>query len=649
MARPIVLSNGNMHVGINKFGLVHDLYYPYVGLENHSAGKDLRHKVGIWVDGSVSWLDDGSWDIQFESQLELLGGRVRAYQRHVGVIIEFDDVVDSSLDAFLRTVHVINTRPEERDIRLFMHQAFVIGDSRSNTDTAQYLPHNKAIVHYRGRRAFVVGATSDDNMPFDQFSIGIFGIEGKEGSFRDADDGELQGCTVEHGRVDSTIRFRFSIPGHESRRVYYWLSAGQSLREALQVHKTIELQGYDKRHRETATWWRKWLAPTVKAAKKLPKHQRELFIKSALVLKSHVDNRGAVIASTDTAMLNYWRDVYGYCWPRDGAYVLWPLIRLGYTKEPLDFFRFCRDQLHPRGYLHHKYRADGALGSSWHSYVHGEEVAAPIQEDETAITLFTFTQYYHAHPSAELLDEFYTSLIKPMADFMTSYIDDTTHLPKATYDLWEEVFITSTYTTAVVHAALLAAAELADVRHDDKSAVAWRAAADDIQVAAHKHLYDHTRKLLRKGLRVKDAGAIEYDNTLDMASFYGCFMFGLFAVDSPEITSTLEAARSIFLPNPEEFTGLPRYENDNYLRRSSMAPNAWFITSLWAAQYYTEIGKIDKAKEILQWVEDRASPTGHFSEQIDHVTREQFSVSPLVWSHAEYMATLLDTVTEVQE
>ena len=60
MARPIVLSNGNMHVGINKFGLVHDLYYPYVGLENHSAGKDLRHKVGIWVDGSVSWLDDGS-------------------------------------------------------------------------------------------------------------------------------------------------------------------------------------------------------------------------------------------------------------------------------------------------------------------------------------------------------------------------------------------------------------------------------------------------------------------------------------------------------------------------------------------------------------------------------------------------------------
>ena len=58
MARPIVLSNGSLHVGLNKFGMVHDFYYPYVGLENHAAGQDLRHRVGIWIDGRLSWLDD---------------------------------------------------------------------------------------------------------------------------------------------------------------------------------------------------------------------------------------------------------------------------------------------------------------------------------------------------------------------------------------------------------------------------------------------------------------------------------------------------------------------------------------------------------------------------------------------------------------
>ena len=66
MARPLVLSNGELHVGINKFGLVHDFYFPYVGLENHAAGKSLRHRVGVWVDGELSWLDDlGEWDFSF--------------------------------------------------------------------------------------------------------------------------------------------------------------------------------------------------------------------------------------------------------------------------------------------------------------------------------------------------------------------------------------------------------------------------------------------------------------------------------------------------------------------------------------------------------------------------------------------------------
>ena len=37
MSRPIVLSNGHMHVGLNTFGLVHDFYFPYVGQENHAA------------------------------------------------------------------------------------------------------------------------------------------------------------------------------------------------------------------------------------------------------------------------------------------------------------------------------------------------------------------------------------------------------------------------------------------------------------------------------------------------------------------------------------------------------------------------------------------------------------------------------------
>ena len=47
MSRPIVLSNGEMNVGLNDYGMVHDFFYPYVGFENHNIGADTRHKIGV--------------------------------------------------------------------------------------------------------------------------------------------------------------------------------------------------------------------------------------------------------------------------------------------------------------------------------------------------------------------------------------------------------------------------------------------------------------------------------------------------------------------------------------------------------------------------------------------------------------------------
>ena len=37
MGRPVVLSNGQLFVGLDEHGLVHDFYYPYVGLDNLTA------------------------------------------------------------------------------------------------------------------------------------------------------------------------------------------------------------------------------------------------------------------------------------------------------------------------------------------------------------------------------------------------------------------------------------------------------------------------------------------------------------------------------------------------------------------------------------------------------------------------------------
>jgi GH15 family glucan-1,4-alpha-glucosidase len=645
MARPITLSNGELHVGINKFGLVHDFYFPYVGLENHAAGQSLRHRIGIWIDGQLSWMDDDGWEISFKYPHHALVGHIIAKNERMGILLEFDDFVDASVSAFIRNIHVVNLWDTQREVRLFLHQAFTIGDARSNTDTAQYLPDSKAILHYRGRRAFIVSGTASGK-PFDQYTVGLFGIEGHEGSYRDADDGELSFCNVEHGRVDSVLRFKLSIGAHSSERVHYWVTAGTSLREALYIHKQVRDDGVDKRLHDTATWWDKWLQPAMQIAKKIAPEYQEAFLRSTLIVKSQIDKRGAVIASTDTTMLHYSRDTYAYCWPRDGAYVLWPLIRMGYVDEPYRFFEFCRRGLHPSGYLMHKYRADGALGSSWHPYLHDDgSMAPPIQEDETALVLFVFVQFYEMHPSAQLLKDFYATMVVPMAEFLSSYIDERTGLPKPSYDLWEEVYLTTTYTTSVVYAALLAAADLAEAANDNQHAVRWRAVADDIAVAAHKTLYNSDRKAFYKGFIVKN-GTIEYDATFDVSSIFGSFMFGLFAIDSDELTSAVTTLKALFGHN-DGAIGLPRYENDYYRRVDDrVTGNFWPISSLWLAQYYVETDQTEAANRIVSWVQQHAGSTGILPEQINPLDDSMVSVAPLTWTHAEYIATLLDTIAE---
>lgn len=645
MARPIVLSNGELHVGLNNFGMVHDFYYPYVGFENHALGPDLQHHIGIWVDGEISWLDNlADWSFTFRYPYPALIGHTIAKNERLKIILEFDDFVDAKVSAFIRDIHIINIAGQARQVRLFMHQAFAIGDSRSNTDTAQYLPDSQAVLHYRGRRAFVVSGLHKQQA-FDQHTIGLFGIEGKQGTHLDAEDGELSMNNVEHGRVDSTIRFLVDLPANSSERVYYWISAGTSPREAIYIHKKIADNKAMVNLKRTFDWWDEWLEPAYRVLPKIPVEHRNLFLQSLMIMKSQIDKRGAVLASTDSSMLNYSRDAYGYSWPRDGAYVIWPLIRLGYKEEAHRFFEFSKRGLHSNGYLMHKYRPDGAIGSSWHPYIHeGGVVAPPIQEDETALVLFVFAQFYQINHDPNLLKQFYKDMVVPMANFLANFVNNKTGLPHPSYDLWEEVYLTSTYTTALTCAALFAASELAVEADDKNNAVAWRLIASDIKSAGQKYLYNPDRQVFYKGLYY-NKGKITYNETVDSSSVLGAYLFGLFDPDSPEIKNSLQIFQQVFGVD-QGAIGVPRYENDVYRRTSpEVLGNKWPVTSLWLAQYYLDNNQEEEALKILDWVKNHSLSTGVMPEQINPVNDSLVSPAPLTWSHAEYVSTILDMIT----
>ena len=640
MGRPVVLSNGQLFVGLDESGLVHDFYYPYVGLDNLTNARSSQHKIGVWVDGVFSWTNDGSWEINVSFSEDALVSDIRMHSEKQAITLEFRDFVDVEYNALVRCARITNEADAKRDIRLFMHQVFQISRA-GRADTAMYVPDDHYLLDYKGRCCLLIAGKIMDDGDFDQFAVGNYAIEGKAGTFIDAEDGELSGNAVEHGGVDSVIRFRREVEAHGWFGVDYWVVAADSQTDAQVVHTHLKYYSLEKRLEAVRAFWGNWLGPVKEKLQGLADAQRVELQKSLLVIKAHCDERGSILASGDSSIFNYGRDYYCYCWPRDAAYAIWPLIRLGRFEEAKKFFDFARDTMHRDGYLMHKYQPDRAIGSTWHPLLHGRAKELAIQEDETAIVLFMISEYFHASKDRIYIENMFDSFISPCANFMSNYIDSATNLPHASYDLWEQAFMTSTYTVCTVIAGLEAAAELADMLERAQAEVVhWRRAAQNMRQGLDM-LY-HPAGYFRKGFLLQADGTLQFDDKLDISNLYGPYMFAKLPLDDARMVSTLDQVEKRLL-NTSPIGGVVRDEHDGYfLAKAQYKGNPWIVCSLWLAQYYNSCGKGEQAQSLVEWSLARALPSGVLSEQFDPETGFALSVSPLVWSHAEFINTVLD-------
>ncbi len=640
MGRPAMLGNGSLVVGLDEAGLVHDFYYPYVGLDNLTTARSLPHKIGVWVDGAFSWVDDGSWHTTVNFESDVLVSRVVMQSDKLQLELTFRDFVDHEFNAFCRQLTVRNQADKERQVRVFFHQVFQISRA-GRGDTALYEPDGNYVLDYKGRCSLIVYAHNVDGRGMDQYAVGSYGIENKEGTWRDAEDGELSNNPVEHGGVDSVLRCSLDLRADSSEVIEYWVVAADAQYHAEQIHEQLLQSGLSFRLERLKEHWREWLRPTEERVKAMPQAQATAIKKALLVIKAHTDHRGGIIASCDSSIYNYGRDYYSYMWPRDGAYAMWPLIRLGIYEEPRRFFSFCRDIIDPEGYLAHKYQPDRSIGSTWHPLVHGKHSERAIQEDETAIVIHLLGEYFEASHDLDFVQSMYTTFIQPAANFMASFRDEATRLPHASYDLWEEKFLTTTYTTAVTYRALRTAADLAEALEFPDDAAHWRDVSDEIGASCHV-FFDDQKGYLRKGYLLQDDGSLQFDNKLDVSSAYGPLMFATKAFGSKAIRSTFKAVEDTLLDKSPS-GGLPRYEHDGYFAtKPPYLGNPWIVTTLWVAQYYQQIARTPDAEKLVEWVLSRALPSGSLSEQVSPIDSSPLGVIPLVWSHAELINTLLD-------
>jgi GH15 family glucan-1,4-alpha-glucosidase len=645
MSRSSVLGNGKLLVGLDRCGQVRDFYFPYAGHANHVSGASgsYMHRVGVWVDGTVHWLSEAGWSITTTIPDGGVMSGMRAVHDGCGIALTFEDAVHNEQNVFIRGVTVVNLREHARDVRLFFGQEFRISESRRG-DTAFYDPRVHAIIHYKGHNTFLVHATYAGR-GFDDYSVGLFDIEGKSGTFKDAEDGILSKNAVEHGSVDSVIGVHIPLAPRGEARAHYWIVASDSVRNAHTLQGYVLTETPERLLASTERYWSAWAHKGSEKLGSLDASLEKLYRQSLMVMKVHADARGGIIASSDTDILNQGRDTYSYVWPRDSAFTALAFSRAGYFDVAERYFTFMAARLEPGGYLMHKYRVDGVLGSSWHPWVRNGLMELPIQEDETAIVLYALGEHYLLTENVEFIESLYNSFIEPAADFLAGYVDGETGLPLSSYDLWEEKYGTSTYTAASVYGALISAERFSALLGKRENAGKYRASSERIQRAIMNHLYNPHTNTFVKLVRHEQNGTLSVDATLDMSSMFGIMLFEVLPVSDVRMKRAFETMREALLV-PGHIGGYMRYEGDNYYRTGSdVSPNPWCITTAWVAQYVIRTARTKKELEgalpVLTWMAEQAGESAILPEQLNPLTGAHLSTAPLVWSHAEYVNTLL--------
>jgi GH15 family glucan-1,4-alpha-glucosidase len=623
---------------------IRDVYFPFVGLENHAVGHPFR--FGVWIDGKFEWLDQ-EWDIVMTYMPETLTTRYVIKKELYGISMEVNDAVKNDKDVFLRKVKVSNDSDIRKEVRLFFTQDFHIYGYESG-DTAFYDPKLGAIIHYKAKRYFLVGGGSAGE-GFFEYAVGYKEGENREGTWRDAEDGQLSKNAVAQGAVDSTVSFRLNIPPRGYGSVHYWIACGNNLNQVETLDSQTKHVGVEQMLLEVENYWSAWLNRLKIDLNILPRQVARLFKRSLLFMRAHVDNHGGFVASLDSDIVGIQRDTYSYVWPRDAAMATLAFSSAGFTDVAAMFFGFCNQVINEDGFFSHKYLPDGSIGSTWHALIDSTgHLQLPIQEDETASVLYALWKYYEKEGNLEFITKVYDKLVVKASDFMMKYRDTDTMLPKPTFDEWEEKVGVFTSTAASVSAALDVAAKFAKVFYDSNRQEVLSQASADVKDAMIKRLYDHHLNRFIKGIHANG----EKDTTVD-SSLTTIFTSGVLDAKNYMVKNTMDAlTKALWVKT--EVGGLARYENDRFRRVSEDTPgNPWVISTLrlarWRIAAASSMDELSGSMELLTWAAKHALASGALAEQLDPYSGKPISATPLLWSHAEFVLAVCEYVNKFQE
>ena len=671
MPRDLPIGNGSLFFCFDEHYQIREITFPYAGAENHTVGHPCR--FGFYVDGEMSWINSRDWTLKLIYRNNSLITNVRGESEAHRLSFESDDGIDFYESLWVRDLRITNNGETPREIRPFFSFDFHVNGTEVG-DTAAFNPVLKTLTHYKKNIYFSFNLLHPVDGPgINQYATGRKELPGAEGTWKDAEDGALSGNPIAQGSVDSTFGCSLFVPPGETVQMFVWMVVGNSWDDAERLTRTVIERHPSSFLERTHNYWRFWVdqdcfhanvenftVPTIstpyetdiahRLRQYIPAEFHEPYLRSLLILRTHVSRSGASAASIDSDSLYLARDTYAYLWPRDGANIALAFSQAGYHGLARRFFYFCGDIVKKEGYFLHKYNLDGSLASSWHPWIRQGDYQLPIQEDETGYVLWTLKEHFLIDRDFDFITPLYKKLIKPAGIFLRDYRDLTTGLPLASYDLWEERHGTFLHTSALAWAGLMGAAYFSGSFGDIPLCHSFIKAANEIKQGVLQLMRDPAEGFFFRSVDIVDGKIVGRDPTPDISGLT-LIETGFLDMSDPGekqmaimLLSRLENRLSV----PGPVGGISRYEGDMYYlsnpsKNAGVSGNPWFISAFWMAQGHIRVGtmdSLDKALGLLRWALSHANTSGVMAEQLDPLSGDPLSVSPLAWSHAAFINTL---------
>jgi len=637
MNREIVVGNGQLLAGFDVNYQLRELYFPHPGDRNH-----------IGISGSHFILGDGtkfastlapSYRIRVKYLKETLCTSVSLANNVLQLVGHCSDTVDYQFPILIRRIQIRNLVDYARTISIYHHQNFHIVNPDSSVGTqAYYDKASQSMVHFSGRRSLAVTFWNRFEPIVTSHQLELPEKLHEAMTLSESGPQEPQLFCQNQSFLEAQLR----LDGFKEGELYLIIMAADSEDDLVRCRRALETIGPEEMVNRTAAYWKQWSSAANFNFGHLPNKVEDLFKRSLLLIRSHIDDNGAVV--TDFDIDGQGTPTQGFMNTSAAIQTASALDLAEQADSAKEIYRRLAVLREQTSGLADRYRLDGNMDKQTVS-----DNDLPVAIRNQSALLHALRQHYSRYRDTEFFRTFKPNLIDPIAEWLTGCLNPATSLPLPGWDLWRKQIGIDIYSVCALWAGLRAAHEFAVSFGDTERASRYTVLADKLKFTIEQRFYHPEQKrFVRMIVPGQGRENFTQDLTLD-CSLFSLVHFGVLEVDDPRMIATATAVSDqLWVKTP--VGGLARFQGDVSMYSADSVPqdipgDPCVYTTLWMAENQIAraqtVEEIKQAIPVLEWAVSNAGRTGFFSDILRPFPISEKRVRPSIESHAEFVIAVI--------